>query len=58
MSGVGLIAAERKRQIKEEGYTVERDNQWVKGVCRDFGTNPERHPLAVCPFQEEEKQSG
>jgi hypothetical protein len=31
MTGIERIATERKRQIKEEGFTAERDDQWSKG---------------------------
>lgn len=29
--GVELIAAERKRQIEEEGWSAEHDDQWAHG---------------------------
>jgi hypothetical protein len=32
MTGVQLIAAERKRQIKEEGWTAEHDTQHPRGA--------------------------
>jgi hypothetical protein len=35
MTGIERIAAERKRQIKEEWFTVEHDNQRVKGELAD-----------------------
>lgn len=28
-TGVELIAEERKRQIEEEGFTVEHDSRWI-----------------------------
>jgi hypothetical protein len=31
MTGIELIAAERKRQIEEEGWTAEHDDQWKRG---------------------------
>jgi hypothetical protein len=31
MTGIERIAAERKRQIEEEGWTAEHDFQWSKG---------------------------
>jgi hypothetical protein len=31
MTGIERIAAERKRQIEEEGFTEEHDDQWVNG---------------------------
>jgi len=31
MTGIELIAAERKRQIEEEGYTAEHDDRWKNG---------------------------
>jgi hypothetical protein len=31
MTGIKLIAAEMKRQIEEEGYTAEHDDQWEHG---------------------------
>jgi hypothetical protein len=31
MTGIELIAAERKRQVEKEGYTAKHDSQWVKG---------------------------
>jgi hypothetical protein len=31
MTGIERIAAERKRQIEEEGWTAEHDNQWKNG---------------------------
>jgi hypothetical protein len=31
MTGIERIAAERKRQIEEEGFTAEHDFQWSKG---------------------------
>jgi hypothetical protein len=30
MTGIELIAAERKRQIEEEGFTAEREDRWRK----------------------------
>jgi len=31
MTGIELIAAERKRQIEEEGFTAEYDDCWDQG---------------------------
>jgi hypothetical protein len=31
MNGIKLIAAERKRQIEQEGWTPEHDRQYLKG---------------------------
>jgi transcriptional regulator with XRE-family HTH domain len=31
MTGIELIAVERKRQIEEEGFTAEHDDQWQQG---------------------------
>jgi hypothetical protein len=31
MTGIEHIATERKRQIEEEGFTAERDDQWTDG---------------------------
>jgi hypothetical protein len=31
MTGIERIAAERKRQIEEEGFTEEHDGQWKNG---------------------------
>lgn len=31
MNGVELIAAERQRQIKSEGWTAEHDDTWTQG---------------------------
>jgi hypothetical protein len=31
MTGIELVAAERKRQIEEEGWTAKHDDQWVNG---------------------------
>jgi hypothetical protein len=31
LTGIELIAAERKRQVEEEGYTAEHDDQWERG---------------------------
>jgi hypothetical protein len=30
MTGIERIAAERKRQIEEEGFTAEHDDEWCK----------------------------
>ena len=31
MTGIERIAAERKRQIEEDGFTAEHDDNWVNG---------------------------
>jgi hypothetical protein len=31
MTGIELIAAERRRQLEEEGWTAEHDDQWKSG---------------------------
>jgi hypothetical protein len=31
MTGIELIAAERKRQIEVEGWTADHDDRWVNG---------------------------
>ncbi len=35
MTGIESIAAERKRQIEEEGWTPEHDDQWVSSQIAD-----------------------
>jgi hypothetical protein len=35
MTGIELIAAERKRQIEEEGFTAKHDDRWNKGELAD-----------------------
>ena len=33
--GVGMIAAERRRQVEQEGWSVEHDNGWIGGELGD-----------------------
>jgi hypothetical protein len=35
MTGIERIAAERKRQIEEEGWTAKHDDQWKNGELAD-----------------------
>jgi hypothetical protein len=35
MTGIELIAAERKRQIEEDGFTAKHDDRWNKGELAD-----------------------
>jgi hypothetical protein len=48
MTEIELIAAERKRQIEEEGWTAEHDEQWKKGelakAAMCYAMPPERPP--------------
>ena len=47
MTGIERIAAERKRQIEEEGFTVEEDDGWTKGELTD---------AAICYAMSEEQR--
>lgn len=35
MTGIELIAAERQRQITDEGWTAEHDDQWPYGTLAE-----------------------
>jgi hypothetical protein len=47
MTGIERIAAERKRQIEEEGWTAKHDSQWENGELVD---------VAICYSMSEEER--
>jgi hypothetical protein len=50
MTGIELIAAERKRQIEEEGWTAEHDSQWEKGELAEAAAAYAIHPFQDAAF--------
>ena len=47
MTGVEMIAAERKRQIEEKGYTPEHDMKYAQGLLAGAS-----NALSLCAFTE------
>jgi hypothetical protein len=53
MTGIDRIAAERKRQIKEEGFTAEHDNEFTSGhlaeaaICYAMPEELRNRPIGI-----------
>jgi hypothetical protein len=51
MTGIERIAAERKRQIEEEGFTAEHDDQWEHGELAEaaatYASRPHREGMLI-----------